>query len=425
MTPQPQKQVVTTETQEQDFQIVIGEESVLPAIIAETEARPTAAAGGLSYQSATPEERAEMDKVIASIDLTNSDTIVALGSEEREQLATLADQILDSVQPSVKLAFVEALKALIDTVKENSLDAIKERIADGTFRRAGKAFWNAVRGRDSKIEASKETIEKFMTDISDSRKTITEMTDKLMDQKVELEKNFDHINELGKAITLAAQRMRIVRAATVEYMEHVATGKNDVLEVLEAKANQTGRADDMEKLQLAQTNWNNLRTVDADLLGSINVYDMNVANLAFTKQANVQNRIQTATTLTTTIAEWKTGLAIFAVVTTNNAAAQLLNAAGELTEQSIKQNKDMFDTLVDSITQRVGKGTYDLRQIMEAQNSMAKKLETVGTTVEAQFEQLAKDKEALEKSSAEFRRRVTNVYSKNNGAILKAPKPKM
>jgi len=34
-------------------------------------------------------------------------------------------------------------------------------------------------------------------------------------------------------------------------------------------------------------------------------------------------------TLTTTIAEWKTQLAIFAVVTTENAAAQLLNAAGQ------------------------------------------------------------------------------------------------
>jgi hypothetical protein len=146
---------------------------------------------------------------------------------------------------------------------------------------------------------------------------------------------------------------------------------------------------------------------------------MNVANLAFTKQANLQNRIQTATTLTTTIAEWKTQLAIFAVVTTENAAAQLLNAAGQLTEQSVKQNKELFDTLVDTITARAGKGTYNLRQIMDAQNSMAAKLEGVGAKVEAQFKQLADDKEALEKSSAVFRKRITNVYSK--GAVIAAP----
>ena len=407
------------------FQIVIGDPSNTnaPATVAPANvATADASAGGLSYKTATPEERAKMDKIIASIDLTKSDSIIALGSQEREKLAALADQVLDSVQPGVKLAFVQALKELIDCVKANSLDEVKKRLAGGGVKNAlhklGQSLWH----RDP-LADSKEMIEKFMTDISGSRKIIHEMTDKLMIQKDELDKNFERINALGFNITVAAQEMRVVRAASAEFIDRVNDGRITTLTDLQKKANDSGRSDDSQAYQEAQTNWNNLRTVDGDLLGSINVYDMNVANLAFTKQANLQNRIQTATTLTTTIAEWKTQLAIFAVVTTENAAAQLLNAAGQLTEASVKQNAELFDTLVDSITTRAGKGTYNLRQIMDAQNSMATKLEGVGAKVEAQFDQLAKDKVALEESSAIFRKRITNVYSK--GAVVgTTPAPK-
>lgn len=426
---EPEQKPTLTKEANDSFQIVIGEPSNanLPATTASTAVAAAGAnAGGLTYQTATPEERAKMDKIIAGIDLKNSDTIIALGSQEREKLATLADQVLDSVQPGVKLAFVSALKELIDCVKGNSLDEIKKRISSGAMKNAFKKLGNALRGRDNNVEQSKETIEKFMTDITKSRKTIHEMTDKLMVQKDELDKNFERINALGYAITVAAQDMRVVRAASAEFIrradpEYTGSDAITTLKDLQKAAEASGRSDDSEKYQLAQSSWNNLRTVDGDLLGSINVYDMNVANLAFTKQANLQNRIQTATTLTTTIAEWKTQLAIFAVVTTENAAAQLLNAAGQLTEQSVKQNKELFDTLVDTITARAGKGTYNLRQIMDAQNSMATKLEGVGAKVEAQFKQLADDKEALEKSSAIFRKRITNVYSK--GAVIAAPTP--
>lgn len=421
MANEQEKPATANDTANSGFQIVIGEPSNtnLPATGSSTDApaaAPGANAGGLSYANARPDEKEKMDKIIASIDLTKPDTIIALGAQEREKLATLADQVLDSIQPGVKLAFAEALKELIDVVKANSLDEVKKRISDGTLRRAGKSLFNALTGRDNKTEVAKDTIARFMTDISGTRKTIQEMTDKLQDQRVELDKNFERINALGLNITEAAQEMRIVRAASAEFIRRVEAGEITTLTDLQKKAQESGRSDDMETYQLAQASWNNLRTVDGDLLGSINVYDMNVANLAFTKQANLQNRIQTATTLTTTIAEWKTELAIFGVVTTENAAAQLLNSAAQLTEQSVKQNKELFDTLVDSITMRSAKGTYNLRQIMETQNSMAAKLETVGSTVEAQFAQLAQDKIALEKSSAQFRSRVSNVYS--TGAII-------
>ncbi len=396
----------------------------LPAV---TTGNPVAgaSAGGLSYATAHADEKAEMEKIIAGIDLTDSKTIEALGSEERQQLATLADQILDSIQPSVRLAFAEALAELIEAIKSNSLDNIKKAIRDGAVQKVGKALWNTLSGKDNNLEQSKEMIGKFMTNISGSRKTITEMTDKLMAQKIELDKNFTRINEMGYAITVAAQRMRVVRAATAEFIRRIESGEITVLEDL-TKIAENGRSDDVQKLRDAQSGWNNLRVADGDLLGSINIYDMNVANLAFTKDANVQNRMKTSNILTNTIAEWKTQLAIFAMVATENAATQLIGAANQLSAAAVKQNKDLFDTLVDSVTAQTAQGTHNLRQIMQAQNDMATKLESVGPIMEKQFAQLAADKIVLETSAAEFHKRVTKVYSNKSGVLsTPAPAPKL
>jgi uncharacterized protein YaaN involved in tellurite resistance len=423
-TPKPAPSL--TDAANGSFQITIGDasNSNVPATTGPTSvATSDASAGGLSYKTANTDERAKMDQIIAGIDLTKSDTIIALGAQERQKLADLADKVLDSVQPDAKLAFAEALKELIDCLKANSLDEIKKRIQSGGMKNAlhklGESLWH-----HDPLADSKEMIQKFMTDITSSRKVIHEMTDKLLVQKDELDKNFERINALGFSITQAAQDMRIVRAASAEFIERVNDGRITTLSDLQKKANETQRSDDMEKYQDAQTNWNSLRVVDGDLLGSIGVYNMNVANLAFTKKANQQNRIQTATTLTTTIAEWKTQLAIFAVVATESTAAALLNTASDLTAKSVAANKDLFDTLVDMEVGRSAKGTFNLRQIIDTQTAMAAKLEGVGATVEAQFDQLAKDKTALEQSSAEFRKRVTNVYTKGNVLGTATPAPK-
>jgi hypothetical protein len=149
---------------------------------------------------------------------------------------------------------------------------------------------------------------------------------------------------------------------------------------------------------------------------------MNVANLAFTKQANIQNRIQTKQTLTTSVSEWKSQLALFGIVTTEKFAAQLIESGRALTAQSVQQNKELFDSLVDITVQNAARGTYSLRQIIETQGAMATKLETVGTQIDEQFKRLEADKKALEQSSAEFRKRAANVYNKNPATLGTLPK---
>lgn len=382
--------------------------------------------GTLNYGNATPEEKEVMDKIIKSIDLTNPDTILALGREERKRLGDLSDAILNSIQPEVSMAFASALKSLMDAISSNSISEMKKRLNS-----ASSSFKDAVAGLNpfgpNKAEREKkknqQMLSSFMTDISSSRKTIQEMVGKLETQQGTLAVNYGNINRMGAELVKTAQDMRVVRAAAAEKIRRLETGEDTTLSDLAAKAKASGRPDDMEKLNVAQANYNNLRKADAGLLGSVSVYEMNTANLAFTKQANLQNQLDTDMALSNTVNEWKGQLATFAMVTTETAAQTILNNVDAITAKSVQTNQDLFDTLVDMTVGRAASGPYNLRQLIEAQNHMAQKLSTVGERVDANFKALAEDKKALEANSKHFREAMVETFSQNGGNLLAGKAP--
>jgi uncharacterized protein YaaN involved in tellurite resistance len=397
----------------------VAPEGNLPATVESADTGATQAL--LTYANASDEEKAVIDSKIASIDLLNSDTIIALGGETREKLANLADELLDTFKPEVKLAFAEALAALIDTVKQNSLDNMKKRSTSRAFKKLWKAIVCTLTGKDYRVELNKEMIGNFMTNVSDSRETIAEVVDTLVEQQTELSKNFNRINTIGKATVLAAKEMQIERAATEEYIRRVDAGEITTLIDLEEKA-KSGRPEDVDNLRSAQASWNHIRVVDGDLLGALASYDMNSATMAFTRDANAQNRIQTASALTTTITDWKWKLVSFATVLVERTAGQTLDTVRELSEKASKENKDLFEALAEETVARSAKGNYNLLQLMDDQKAYASTLENVGTRVEEEFNQLAQAKADLAKTTAEFREKATNIYG-GKGTLISTQTP--
>jgi hypothetical protein len=394
----------------------------LPAVAGAQSTIPARTGGaGLTYQNAHADETVEMDKIIAGIDLLDeeSKSIIALGADERKDLGDLSDQLLDSIDPQVKIGFAKAMKDLMNFVTQNSLSDIKSRIADKGIH----ALTGFFRKADPAADMEK-MIGKFMTDISGSRKTIREMADKLGLQQIELNKNFQRINDLGGAMQKAEKRMQLVSAATTEFIRRIDSGDNKILQELEAKAKAPdARSDDQQTYQMAQTNWNALRTADAGLVRSIGVYDLNIGNLAFTKQANVQNRIQTAMAIASTINEWKAQLAVFGTGSIEKLSALLLQNVGKMNDKSVQATQDMFESMLDVVIGNSAAGAVSLRQVVQAQEKTAEKLKGLGDEVNAKFDELAQAKAALVESSAHFRQTVATVYSQGHlGVSASAPR---
>jgi len=372
------------------------------------------AGAGLSYATANEAEKKRMDEIIAGIDLAKPESVVNLGSQERQKLAKLADDVLDSVQPGPKLAFANAMKELISVVQANSLDDLKNRANNSA--KSMKKWWHSLTGKDDSIAMNQKKIDTFMTDVASSRKTIKEMADKLGEQEIKLKQNFQNIIDLGAAVTEAAADLRIVRAASAEYIRRVNAGEITTLTDLQNEATKTGRSDATQKLQEAKAAWNCLQEVDKDLLGSIGTYDTTIATMAFTKEANMRNRMKTQEILTQQVADWKIGLATFETIMIENQANALITDAKQLTANSIKQRTDVFTALIDAMAKDAGSGTIDLKQIIASQDTIVGKLQDYSTTVDAQYKELAAEKVEFEKKTVDFRAKLNKVYS--SGSIM-------
>jgi hypothetical protein len=401
--------------------------SLTPAVNAAANPPASKSLGGLSYQTATKEELVVMDGIIDTITKAlkegNAEGIIEVGGPQRKKLADLSDSLLQSINPQVNLAFKQALGQLLDALKANSMSEIKKRLQGGAIAQLGHALGHMLHHKPS-AEDQQKMVQHFMTEIDSSRKNITEMADRLVQQETQLNDNYGRINIMGKELTVTAQDTRVVRAATAEAIRRIEAGEITVLADIEAKAKASGRADDLEALQVAQANWNNLRTVDGALLSAINVFDTQVANLAFTKNLNLQNRMQTENALSITVPQWKSLLTTSAIMWQEEDAGELLNTVDEMSVQAVKQQGEDFTKLTDISVQRAGAGVQLMRQLITTENQMQTTLEGLGPRFEEKYREQAEAKTALEAANQKFRESTVIAFSKPGGIMgATIPKP--
>jgi uncharacterized protein YaaN involved in tellurite resistance len=359
---------------------------------------------GLNYKNATPQERAEMDLVIASIDLTNDESITSLGSDVREKLAELSDRLLDSLDPTAKLALADAIKNLSEILKSNSIDDIKQRIAKGAIASMVESFVGFFTRNRNEEKAVREMLENFMTDISSSRKSIQEMADKLVIQAGTLKENSNRINVMGAAMVVSAQRMRIVEAAAAEYLARIEDGRVTTISDLQ-RGVEAGRAQDRELLEKAQSNFINLRTVDSMMVDSISTFDRNIATLSFARQSNIQNQLQTENALKNSVSEWKSQLATFGIIMQEKAAMLVLRVVEEMKKKSITTNAELFDEMVNMTIEGATKGKETMALQIAANKRAGDTLGTVSQRLRAEMAEEDKIKAALRESNVVFNKK--------------------
>ncbi|HTK83664.1 MAG TPA: hypothetical protein VL625_01135 [Patescibacteria group bacterium] len=401
--------------------------ALTPAVNAAANPPAVKSAGGLSYQTATKEELVVMDGVIETIIKAlkegNAEGIIEVGGPQRKKLADLSDQMLQNINPQVNLAFKQALSQLLGALQANSIVEIKKRLQGGAIAQLGHAIGHMLHHKPS-AEDQQKMVQNFMKEIDSSRKSITETADRLVLQETQLNENYGRINTMGKELTVTAQDTRVVRAATAEAIRRIEAGDITVLADIEAKAKASGRADDLEALQIAQANWNNLRTVDGALLSAINVFDTQVANLAFTKNLNIQNRMQTENALSITVPQWKSLLVTSALMWQEEDAGALLNVVDEMSVQAVKQQGEEFTKLTNIAVERAGSGVALMRQLITTESDMATTLQGLGARFDEKYREQTEAKTALEIANQKFKETTVLAFSKPGGVMgATIPKP--
>lgn len=138
----------------------------------------------VSYQEVDSAEKAEIDGLIAEINMQDSNSIIFFGSKAQENVTEISDKMLEGVKNKELGSSGEALNEMVSTIRGFDIDELDPNKKPGFFAR---------------LFMRVKPLAKFLQKYETVRKQIDSITDKLEDHKVTLLKDITSLDRLYTA----------------------------------------------------------------------------------------------------------------------------------------------------------------------------------------------------------------------------------
>lgn len=180
----------------------------------------------VDMESISPEDKAKIEQVMNSIDVTDSQFVLQYGVAAQSQIASFADNILNEVRAKDSGEVGEVLSTLMLRVKDMDVDSLKKGGSGfkmpffGGLMDSGKKFAAKYQKLGSEIEDITEQLDKarisLLKDIS------------VMDMM--FDKNLDYIGNLNLHIAAGSLKLKDLRANVIPAMQQRVNETGDTLE---------------------------------------------------------------------------------------------------------------------------------------------------------------------------------------------------
>ena len=108
---------------------------IAPASLAPSAAGPLPASEIHAYDTAPPEHRAEIDRVLAELDISDSNAILFFGTNAQEEVTSVADEMLEGVRNKDTGAAGQTLNEMVATLRGFSAQELDANRKSGVMRR--------------------------------------------------------------------------------------------------------------------------------------------------------------------------------------------------------------------------------------------------------------------------------------------------
>jgi uncharacterized protein YaaN involved in tellurite resistance len=309
------------------------------------------------FESASPEVRAEIQRVVSELDLDDSNSILTFGTAAQEEVTSVADDILEGVRNKDTGAAGQALNEMVGTLRGFSIQEVdphkKRGVMSRLFGRARPLVrvlqqYEQVRGQvdaiSNRLDAHTSTL---MKDIA--------LLDRLYDRTVE------YFHRLEIYIAAGETVLRRVDSEVLPRLVREASGSSDVVKA-QALADLRARRDDLERrvhdLKLT-------RQVTMQSLPSIRIVQQNDKALV----AKIES------TMANTIPLWRQQLAMAVTIARSTEAGDTLKKATDLTNELLTANADALRTSTQTIRTQIERGIVDITAVKKANDALIATIE--------------------------------------------------
>lgn len=315
-------------------------------------ASPSPAPDVVPYEAAPPEQRAEVDRVLAELDLDDSNSILFFGTAAQNEVTTVADEMLEGVRTKDTGTAGQALSEMVSTLRRlpiEDLDPSKRpNVVARLLRRARPAAkvlrqYEQVRQQvDSIANRLDASISGLMRDIG--------ILDRLYERSV------THFHRLGLYIAAGEEQLRRLDTDILPKLAARAETSGDALGAQQVR-DLRARRDDLER-----------RVHDLKLTRHVTLQSLPSIRLVQQNDKALVGRI--SSTIANTIPLWRQQLALAVTMARSARAGEALKQATDLTNQLLTANAETLRSSTQTIRTQIERGVVDIDALKRANDTL-------------------------------------------------------
>jgi len=302
----------------------------------------------LAYQGFDANEKVKIEKILAEIDISNSQSIIFFGSDAQQQLTTISDKMLEGVRNKDLGSAGDDLNEMVVVLGGFDVDALDPNQQPSFF---------------AKLFNKAKPISKFLHKYEDVRQQIDTITNKLEGHKTTLltdiitldrlyDANLDYFHNLDHYIAAGVEKLAQLDTQVIPNKAAAVAISNDVLEAQELRDLRVSR-DDLER-----------RTHDLRLTRQVAMQSLPGIRIVQDNDKGLINKINS--TIVNTIPLWRQQLATAVAIYRSNDAAKTLQAATDLTNNLLEANAENLKQANSLTRQQLERGIFDIESVKKA-----------------------------------------------------------
>ncbi|MFT7106554.1 MAG: hypothetical protein ACJAVT_001075 [Yoonia sp.] len=343
---------------------------------------------------------AAIERRVAEIDITDTNSIVSFGSSAQAELQVISQSMLAGVRNKDVGPAGDSLRNIVTTIRGFSISELDVR--------RERSWWERLLGRAApmaKFAARFEEVQGQIDNITgDLLKHEHVLLKDIESLDVLYDKTLQFYDELGLYITAGEAKIADLDATTIPAKEA------EVLAAAEDQAVMT--AQELRDLRSARDDLER-RVHDLKLTRQVTMQSLPSIRLVQENDKSLVTKINS--TLVNTVPLWETQLAQAVTIQRSAEAAEAVRGANDLTNELLKANAENLRMANKTIRTEMERGVFDINAVKEANANL---IATINESLEIADEGKRKRAEAeveLQKMETELKETLASAKARKTG----------
>lgn len=305
----------------------------------------------------TSEDRARVDKIKETVDVTDPNMVIQYGLPAQNKIAAFADSLLADLRTQDADAAGQAMTELLARVKELDVDGLTKGSQGSRIPLIGR-FVDRVKRFDARYQKLSATVDKLLTALERARMGLLKDVT-VLDKMYEL--NLEHLRQLDLYI-----------AAGEEILQELETTRVPSLQVAAQTSTDPMAAQRLTDVKQAAARFER-RLHDLKLTRMVTIQTAPQIRLIQGNDQNLVEKIQSS--ITTTVPLWKNQVVIALSLYRQQQALTLQRAVTDTANELLLKNAELLRTGSAEVARETERGIVDIETLQKVNDELVSTLE--------------------------------------------------